>query len=177
LTLKVENNVWIACDFEFKAKDPNAHLQSIDLTSANNSRLLDQFAIELTLQKRRISRFNARPGMEYQINEKLLTDAAFLPKTYMIRLEKGRFCTQYDTLKLNDGRKIAPWDPRYALRLVFNVSPYPPREEWKQTDVPDVFKFWEWNEFCSRAIPKEDEGMMAVSWRWARRAVGFDVER
>jgi hypothetical protein len=177
LTLKVENNVWIAADFEYKTKDPKVLQQSINLTSTNNSRLLDQFAIELTLQKRRISRFNARPGTEYQINEKLLTDAAFLPKTYTIRLEKGRFRTQYDVLKLNDGRKIAPWDPRYALRLVFDVSPYPPREEWKQTDVPDVFKFWEWNEFCSRAMPKEDEGMVAASWRWVQHAVGFEVER
>jgi hypothetical protein len=75
----------------------------------------------------------------------------------------------------HDGKTIAPWAPWYGLRLIFDVSPYP-REEWKQTDVPDVFKFWEWNEFCSSAMPKEDEGMMAASWRWIRRAVGFDVE-
>jgi hypothetical protein len=171
----VENNVWIAADFVFKAKDPNALQQSINLTSTNNSLLLDQFAMDLTLQKRRIARFNPRPGVEYQINEKLLTDAAFQPKTYTIRLEKGRFRTQYDMQ--HDGKKIAPWAPWYGLRLVFDVSPYPPREEWKQTDVPDVFKFWEWNEFCSRVMPKEDEGMVAASWRWIRRAVGMEVER
>ena len=102
--------------------------------------------------------------------------SAFLPKTYTVRLEEGHFRTQYDMLKLNDGKKIAPWAPWYALRLVFDVSPYPPREGWKQTGVPDVFKFWEWNEFCSRAMPKGDEGMVAASWRWIRRVVGMEVE-
>jgi hypothetical protein len=77
LTLKVENNIRIAADFVFKAKDHNALQQAINLTSTNNSRLLDQFAIELTLQKRHIARFNAAPRTEYQINEKILTDAAF----------------------------------------------------------------------------------------------------
>jgi hypothetical protein len=55
LTLKVENNVWIAADFDFEAKDPSTLQQAINLASTNNSRLLDQFAIELTLQKRRIA--------------------------------------------------------------------------------------------------------------------------
>jgi hypothetical protein len=65
LTLKVENNVWIAADFEFKAKDPKALQQSINLTATKSPRLLDQFAIELTLQKSRIARFNALSGAEY----------------------------------------------------------------------------------------------------------------
>ena len=57
--------MWIAADFEYKTKDPNALQQTISFITTNDSRLLDQFAIELTLQKRRIARFNARPGTEY----------------------------------------------------------------------------------------------------------------
>jgi hypothetical protein len=173
LTCKYENNVWIACEISWKAKDPNA-LQQV-ITSTNPSSLISQFALEITLQKRRISSLQDARWDKSELNEKLLTDAAFQPKTYTLRLEQGRFRTPHDLL--NDGKNTPDWAPWYAFRLVFDVSPYPPRQEWKWADekpVPDVYKFWEWKEFCNRELPKEAEetGVVIAGWRWIRRTLG-----
>jgi len=107
-------------------------------------------------------------GNPSKINDALLTDEAFLPKTYTLQLEKGRFRTQYDRLypteagwldnakwlvekTLYGGRKTAPW---YAYKLAFDVSPYPPQKEWKSPDgAPNTFKFWEWTEFYRDELP------------------------
>ena len=109
-------------------------------------------------------------GNSSKINDALLTDDAFLPKVYTLQLEKGRFRTQYDRFLPNEaswldsakwlvekalygGQKTAPW---YAYKLTFDISPYPPRSEWKNTEgggVPDAFKFWEWTEFYRDELP------------------------
>ncbi|TFL04960.1 hypothetical protein BDV98DRAFT_601408 [Pterulicium gracile] len=82
----------------------------------------------------------------YTINEALLTDDAFLPKSYIVSLEKGRFITAFD--QLGEPRRLE-YTPEYALRLTFDRSPYPPREEWRRPEgAPDAMKFWEWREFC-----------------------------
>jgi len=165
--------VWIAADLSWKAKDPNA-LQQV-ITSTNYSPFISQFTLEITLQKRRISSLQDARWDKSELNEKLLTDAAFLPKTYTLRLEQGRFRTPYELL--NDGKNTPDWAPWFAFRLVFDVSPYPPRHEWKWADekpVPDVYKFWEWKEFCNRELPKEAEetGVVIAGWRWIRRTLG-----
>jgi len=79
------------------------------------------------------------------MNELLLTDDAFLPKTYTISLEKGNFLSPHDASIPFENE----FTPRFALRLVFDKSPYPPRHEWKEPDgAPDMVKMWEWKEFC-----------------------------
>jgi len=94
---------------------------------------------------------------------------------YNLRLEQGHFRTSHDLL--NDGKNTPDWAPWYAFRLVFDVSPYPPRQEWKWADekpVPDVYKFWEWKAFCNRQLPKEVEetGVVSAGWRWVRGIFG-----
>jgi hypothetical protein len=117
----------------------------------NDAHLISQFDIELTLTKRRIPKLGNAEMHNYKINESLLTDDAFLPKTYTVRLEKGEFITPYDAMRTEE----IPNTPAFALRLVFDKSPYPPRDEWKEPDgAPDAIKFWEWKEFCGRQLPE-----------------------
>ena len=81
---------------------------------------MSQFDIELTLAKRRIPRMN-RPEMQSRgLNEVFLTDDAFLPKTYTVRLEKGNFLTPFDAMfpEYED-----QYTPRFAFRLAFDKSP------------------------------------------------------
>lgn len=80
----------------------------------------------------------------------MLKEAAFLLKTYIISIEKGIFLTQFDA---SEEEELPQYTPRFALRLKFNTSPYPPRGEWREPDrAPGAFKFWELNQFCCRQI-------------------------
>jgi hypothetical protein len=186
LTCKYENNVFIAADLTWKAVDSTNLEQVIPIpinnTNTNTNASINQspspltspFTLEITLQKRRIPSLQDARFDKHKLNEKILTDAAFEPKTYTLRLEQGRFRTPHELL--NDGKNCPDWVPWYALRLVFDTSPYPPRKEWKYADeqpVPDVYKFWEWKEFCTRELPKQAEEKETGVWRWIRRTLGL----
>lgn len=96
-----------------------------------------------------------------------IKEEAFLTKSFIVTLEQGDFITQYDALGASD-------PPHFNFRLVFDPSPYPPREQWKDTARPaaDALKFWEWNEFCSRQKEQDPSTMnwilqfMAGSKKW-----------
>ena len=118
--------------------------QVVDISSIDkirkDSRLLSQFDIELTLAKRRIPRMRTSEMQKLEINESLLINDAFLPKIYSVRLEEGNILTPPDAIS-----------PRFALRLAFDKSPYPPQHEWKEPKgAPDATKMWEWKDFCGR---------------------------
>lgn len=94
-----------------------------------------------------------KPSPHHAINEALLTEPAFLPKTLNLLLEKGNFLTGYDALS---PEKEDRFTPHFALRLRFDPSPYPPRNEWKEPKgAPDAVKMWEWKQFCGRKAPPE----------------------
>lgn len=142
--------VWIAAEFDWKPKNPECLSQPIDLPTNAPRRpsQLTQFNIEITLTKRRITALGDAVN-RLVINEQLLTDAAFLPKEYTVKLENGQFLCASDV-----GGRYSD-SPRFRTRLVFDKSPYPPREEWKETDGGvDANRFWEWREFCSRRLPE-----------------------
>ena len=158
LVCRSELNIWIAAEIEWKLLSPGAAEQDIDTSNENDPREKYNWAknqkavqvakvdVEITLTKRRISTISEKP----KINELLLTDEAFLPKQYTLRLEKGVF-HPYELEKL----RIPEWSPTFGLRLTFDKSPYPTREEWKKPEgAPDAFKFWEWTMFLGRKIPK-----------------------
>jgi len=118
---------------------------------------LGQLDIELTLTKRAIERHG-------HINEKLLTEEAFLPKKYTIRLEQGIFMAPaYNLVKGG----IPYTTTKYTLRLVFDKSPIPPRREWKDEEAlaVDRCRVWEWSEFVYRGLPKE-EGWASTITEW-----------
>ena len=64
-----------------------------------------------------------------------LHTAAFRPKQYSLRLSRGRFIEPFHLFIKKPYPIFQPvpycFAPRrYRWRLVFDVSPYPPREEW-----------------------------------------------
>ena len=155
---QVELNVFIAAEFNWKPLRPESFDQAINMSSIGGSRnspsLVSQFDIELTLAKRCIPSLRGPEEQKWALmHEAQLTDAAFLPRTYALRLEKGNF--------------VAPsnhpfgWEPmatqRYALRLSFDPSPYPPRNEWKKPERgPDAMKMWDWKEFVGGALSNQE---------------------
>ncbi|KAI0839519.1 hypothetical protein F5Y06DRAFT_24223 [Hypoxylon sp. FL0890] len=142
-------NYWIAAAFEWKSivspRNPN------QVTSAAQNRkgpqLLGQLDLEITLAKR-LPEWVKSSVLE-NITERSLTDDAFRPKTYTIKIEKGNFM-----LPCSIGYGPS-WDkPRYALRLLFDKSPYPPRSEWREPGQgPDDSQFWDHTEFVGRPSP------------------------
>lgn len=155
LVCRHELNVWIAAEFEWKAQSPESLDQVVKISSIGDTRKdphhLSQFHIELTLAKRRIPRMRRPETQSWRINESLLTDDAFLPKMYTVRLEVGNFLTPYDLMLPEEDQ----YTPRIALRLAFDQSPYPPRHEWKKPGgAPDAMKMWKWKDFCGRQSPE-----------------------
>lgn len=150
LLCSAELQVWIAVEFKWKLHNIESLDDTIDFSNViddarmDRPRLISRFNIELTLAKRCIPRFRqSERGRTF--NESLLVDDAFLPKTYIIKLEKGLFKTPYDVIE-NE------YTQRWALRLVFEPSPYPPLEEWKGAKgYAEGHKFWERKEFCGRS--------------------------
>ncbi|KZF26976.1 hypothetical protein L228DRAFT_243538 [Xylona heveae TC161] len=146
--------IFISADFEWKLVNPDFLDQVHDTTVTTSNRrkehsqLISQFDVEITLFKRRPELFCDPRWISIPINDYNLGDEAFRPKRYTIRLEKGNFfspgCVQQGT----------EWDPWYALRLTFDKSPYPPKQEWKRPDGPQIHNpFWELVEFCGRSLP------------------------
>ncbi|KAK2591897.1 hypothetical protein QQS21_010421 [Conoideocrella luteorostrata] len=147
LICRPELNVWIAAEFDWKSCDGKLS-QTIDITRTNNKTI--QAQIELTLTKRRIPRIGAAKMAEDTINESLLKDSAFQPKSYTLALENDIFLSQFDSI---NARHLPSHTPRFGFRLVFDKSPYPPRDEWKEPGgAQEALKFWEWTEFCARQI-------------------------
>lgn len=179
--MRVENIGFLATDFIWKITNVVRLEQAIDGTTTAKSKkshdthLISQFSISVTLQKGRPERLQGSEWDHFpRINEGLLTDVAFKPKEYTVRLEQGRLRTQYDML--NGGKNMAEWTPWFAHRLVFDVSPYPPREQWKDGNVAPiaVFKPWEWTEFCAGVIEKEEMGgggVVGTLLKWVRARV------
>lgn len=140
--------------------------QVVDISTIGGTRtdphLISQFDIGLTLAKRRIPRMRGPETQRWRINESLLTDDAFLPKTYTVRLEKGNFLTPYDAKLPGEDQ----YTPRFALRLEFDRSPYPPRHEWKEPGgAPDAMEMWEWKGFCGGELPELTMQMQGHSWQ------------
>ncbi|KAI1490476.1 hypothetical protein F5X96DRAFT_669672 [Biscogniauxia mediterranea] len=108
--------VFIGSVFEWKLQEGSTPLDRAMDAGDNSSAELH---IQLTLTKRRALTSGWDPGRA-PMNEDYVTDEAFLPRNYIIRLEKGRF-------SVTNG-----YTSSYGLRLLFDTSPAPPPELWKQ---------------------------------------------
>jgi len=122
--------------------------RNASLTTRNKSpHLLGQLNLEITLTKR-LPFFARNTEMERYpiVNEGSLTDDAFRPKSFNVRIEQGNFSTP-----AHIGSEFAHLGPssdlRWAMRLIFDPSPYPPESEWKDTYG---CHFWDFKEFVGR---------------------------
>ena len=145
LVCRANLNVWIAAEFDWKflsGEDGNILVDLSDTSDKSSTQKLFKFGIEMTLTKRRIPKLGHMAMEGYRINEELLSDDAFVPKTYSVCLERGNFLTQHDTLC----EELLEGTPRWGARITFDRSPYPSRETWKEEPYE---KFWEWKAFCA----------------------------
>lgn len=185
----------IAAEFDWKFVDPEAERLADEATESG---VLWEFKIEMTLTSRihplykhgdqwgqSTQRAQAhqqqqqQPPLEAGSGEPAsvpcrwapLAPAAFQPKQYSLRLEKGRFIEPFHKFQKKPYPLFQP-DPygfapdRYAYRLLFDTSPYPPRDEWlvEHAMEPSVVKaclnycrFWEYREFVWTFIPKSEQ--------------------
>lgn len=95
-----------------------------------------------------------------------LDSAAFRPKQYNLTISSGRFIEPFDSAHkmpypIFGKYRNAP--RRCALQLVFDVSPYPPREEWseqwqkKNRGTLEYQRYWDKKEFVRGHIARKDE--------------------
>lgn len=149
LVTRRELCLFIATEFDWKPHSLEALNKNVDTAGDSAQELfLGQVNIELCLTKRRMQKLGYVNTERYTINEALLRDEAFFPKQYTLSLAKGEFNTVDDT-QWNDLSRA----PKFAYRLTFDYSPFPPRDEWKEPKgAPDAVRFWEWKEFFSRQI-------------------------
>ncbi|PVH98150.1 hypothetical protein DM02DRAFT_630516 [Periconia macrospinosa] len=91
-----------------------------------------------------------------------LLSTAFRPKQYNVTLSCGRFIEPFqlatkEPYPLFKRYRDAP--RRSRLQLVFDVSPYPPREEWirEKHYVMDHLRFWDMKVFVTDYIERKDE--------------------
>lgn len=117
-------------------------------------RLAAVFELEMTLTARRVDSMDAETRARYRINEAVLAPAAFLPKIYTVRMDKGNFRAPPFEERGSSG---GPFARKFLFRLRFDPSPYPPREEWRAEagGGPDSLRMWEWRDFCGR----DEEGL------------------
>jgi len=143
LISRAEANVWIAAEIIWKPLQDEAG--SFDESFGLDSTESKQCILEITLTKNPSTSLRSLAG--YHINEALLEEEAFQPKTFQVRLEQGRFLTPFDrSYGLTE-------NPEFGLQLSFEPSPYPPREQWKTPKgAPDAMKFWERKTFCSKRL-------------------------
>jgi hypothetical protein len=76
--------------------------------------------------------------------ESILEDTAFRPKTYQVRLQKGKFEVK--------GRTTYGYTPTYEYRLLFDVSPFPPLDEWAEKAPARYNYFWKREDFYQGKI-------------------------
>ncbi|KAM3477094.1 hypothetical protein MY8738_006589 [Beauveria namnaoensis] len=145
-------NYWIAADFEWKIADNSVSAAadaqvggSLAAASADDVENSSQLHIQMTLTKRLPE--SAQTSVLTKstlVNEFSLTDEAFKTKTYMVRVEKGRFIQPSRARYANESSN------NFDMRLVFNPSPYPPKSAWKSLEggVEDG-QFWNHTHFVA----------------------------
>lgn len=90
--------------------------------------------ISLTLTKRR-----PESDQDPEVPQVNLEDEAYQEKTFHLRLEKGSFEVP--------GRTTYFYTPVYTYRLLWDVSPYPPLEEWSYKAPAEGGEYWERKDF------------------------------
>ncbi|RYP08433.1 hypothetical protein DL765_008788 [Monosporascus sp. GIB2] len=157
LVLRRDMPIAICAEIEWRPVKPESFDEAnLDLdggADGGSPSAVAEFEVEITLTKRRPASWG--PKVEsLRINEHQLTEAAFAPKTYRVTLERGEFRSREDLSRFG-AFEMPGWAERFALRLRFDKSPYPPRQEWRQPEgMPDANRVWEWKEFCGRRFPR-----------------------
>ncbi|KAK7981193.1 hypothetical protein PG989_013650 [Apiospora arundinis] len=147
--------VFIAAETEWKLKTAGVLDAPVDLgrSSTKDGSTLGIFDMEITLTTRVHPLLKDHFQDGDLVNEKALTETAFIPKTFNIKLERGHFAEPALSMT-----KEQPFrGPKYQFRLVFDKSPFPPREEWTEGGrfPAEQCRFWDCKEFVAGEVGKD----------------------
>ncbi|KAJ4366085.1 hypothetical protein N0V95_000312 [Ascochyta clinopodiicola] len=115
-----------------------------------------------------------------------LRSDAFRPKQYTLTLSHGRFIEPFHhfikppyPILQSGPERFAP--NRFSYKLVFDKSPYPPREEWAESygngDLRgslEYHRYWEKTDFVRSFIVRKDQSWadtLALGW-WLSSSTG-----
>jgi hypothetical protein len=128
----------------------------------NRPQLLGEVKLQITLSKRPPSIVMGMPPFMTTItNEGSLSDEAFQPKSFTVRIERGNFKCPSEIGKPEITSPKEHLDmfnihPRSDLRILFDPSPYPPKNEWWR---PRSAICPPYTEFIGQSVPRlEDKG-------------------
>lgn len=91
-----------------------------------------------------------------------LSSAAFRPKQYNVTLLRGSFIEPFQLATKEPYPLFKDYldvPRRFRLQLVFDISPYPPREEWIKSKhyALDHLRFFDMKVFVTDDIDRKDE--------------------
>lgn len=177
-----DGHFWIAAMHDWKIVERE---QTVSSASASASSAAPQQQASPTIQQKRGGpevlgslrlqitllpgtlppQLDKQPGARaHVINERGLHEAAFAPKHFTARLERGNFIEPAYASQEGSSAASGRDRSRYAVRLVFDRSPYPPREQWASPDRgPDEGRFWEIVEFVGRKEERLKEAGRAMN--------------
>lgn len=143
LQCRIEFHTWVASEFHWK--EVSSSLGKLiparggdDIpTEESDPQVLGEVDLDITLTTTVCRRYRHLPPEKMRTNEHYLSDEAFRPREFKVRLERGCF-----------SRLWGFSDAKSEFRIVFEPSPFPPCEMWKRPDRgPKAYKFWEWKTF------------------------------
>jgi hypothetical protein len=156
---------WIISEFEWKSTGMEP--LDGDITTGHDATLDDDNDDDETPQWNKIEHLVGKLNLEITLTKRLppsmrntamernampnggsLTDDAFRPKNFTVRIEQGSFALPAEVL-----HNAKPLGTRWKTRLVFDPSPYPPASEWKRTVWNRTSGHWFWDdkEFVGRS--------------------------
>lgn len=145
---------------------PQQQASSTSQQKRGGPEVLGSLRLQITLLPGTLPpQLDKQPGARaHVINERGLHEAAFAPKHLTARLERGNFIEPAYASPEGSSAASGRDRSRYAVRLVFDRSPYPPREQWASPERgPDEGRFWEIVEFVGRKEERLKEAGRAMN--------------
>ena len=154
--------------FKWKTLNLNALEQTICIRRNRNPQNIAYLSLEITLTERLPDREIWGKALDVFKKEKYpFTEDAYRPQTYTVRLESGRFALPFMVEHYHQTR--FPDSPEYALRLVFDKSPYHQKIQvncpwnWSNSIEEVAYYYAEYKEFVSYEIGGSDGGNWGIS--------------
>ena len=108
--------------------------------------------LTLTLSPTRLATINAQPlKPQLPLNDAFLLPEAFEPKTFEIQIEEGTFPVSFGPR--GEHGTIMQW---CRQRLVFDRTPVPRIEEWREKHKVENYSLWDKRDFYAEVIPAEE---------------------
>lgn len=145
---RIEYMMLIAAEFDWVLLPA----QGSPTDGAPNGILGQHFELDLTLTKRRLEKVGSQSLEGMKINERLLKETAFEPRRFKISFEEGRFPVSYG--ERGTETAVTGW---YKRRLVFDTSPIPAVEHWREPGRAENFELWKHSDYYAERLPREND--------------------